>query len=112
MRVYGKFLTPIAVESTSFGCFLTSYADFLRGSPRVPAPVSGAGTHDEPLRTSAWETRCFPECLEGEWGLPEVDNIGKADLGSQRLTVSRKTNAINPAQTSSRCPATLVALFS
>ena len=35
-----------------------SPADVLRGSSRVPAPltsVSGAGTRDEPQRTSAWE---------------------------------------------------------
>ena len=31
---------------------LASHADVLRGSSRVPA---GAGTRDEPLRTSAWE---------------------------------------------------------
>ena len=41
------------------------YADVLRGSSRVPAPLSGtrderilaplSGTRDEPLRTSAWE---------------------------------------------------------
>ena len=33
---------------------LASHADVLRGSSRVPAP-RGAGTRDEPLRTSAWE---------------------------------------------------------
>ena len=32
---------------------LASHADVLRGSSRVP--VCGAGTCDEPLRTSAWE---------------------------------------------------------
>ena len=32
---------------------LASHADVLRGSSRVPA--RGAGTRDEPLRTSAWE---------------------------------------------------------
>ena len=42
MRIYGVFLTPVTMESTSFGF--------------------------------------FRECLEGEWGLPEVDNTGKADL--------------------------------
>ena len=35
---------------------LASHADVLRGSSRVPAP-RGAGTRDEPLRTSAWEAR-------------------------------------------------------
>ena len=37
---------------------LASHADVLRGSPRVPVPittVSGTGMRDEPLRTSAWE---------------------------------------------------------
>ena len=42
-----------------FGCpglvILASHADVLRGSSRVPAPISRAGTRDEPLRTSAWE---------------------------------------------------------
>ena len=34
---------------------LASHEDVLRGSSRVPAPdVPGAGTRDEPLRTSAW----------------------------------------------------------
>ena len=42
VRIYGLFLTPVKVESTSFGF--------------------------------------FRECLEGEWGLPEVNNTGKADL--------------------------------
>ena len=37
-------------------CKVTSYADVLRGSSRVPAPdVRGVGTRDEPLRTSPWE---------------------------------------------------------
>ena len=35
---------------------IASHADVLRGSSRVPAP-RGAGTLDEPLRTSAWEAR-------------------------------------------------------
>ena len=30
--------------------WLASHADVLRGSSRVPAPVSGAGTRDEALR--------------------------------------------------------------
>ena len=35
---------------------VASQADVLRGSSRVPAPLtSGSGTRDEPLRTSAWE---------------------------------------------------------
>ena len=38
---------------------LASYADVLRGSSRVPAP-RGAGTRDEPLRTSAWEAMNHP----------------------------------------------------
>ena len=33
---------------------IASHADVLRGSSRVPAP-RGAGTRDEPLRTSSWE---------------------------------------------------------
>ena len=41
-RIYGLFLTPVTVESTSFG--------FLR------------------------------KRLEGEWGLPEVNDTGKADF--------------------------------
>ena len=48
---------------------LASHADVLRGSSRVPAPISRAGTRDEPLRTSAWEAivilapPCFPVLL-------------------------------------------------
>ena len=42
-----------------FGCpglvILASHADVLRGSSCVPAPISRAGTRDEPLRTSVWE---------------------------------------------------------
>ena len=34
---------------------LASHADVLRGSSRVPGPLSEAGTRDEPLRTSPWE---------------------------------------------------------
>ena len=39
---------------------IASHAEVLRASSRVPAPrtsadVRGAGTRDEPLRTSAWE---------------------------------------------------------
>ena len=37
--------------------FLASHAEVLRGSSRVP--VSGAGTRDEPLRTSSWEAIYF-----------------------------------------------------
>ena len=37
-----------------FGCrglvILASQADVLRGSSRVPAPISRAGTRDEPVR--------------------------------------------------------------
>ena len=29
----------------------------------VSADVCGAGTHDEPLRTSAWEAICLADCL-------------------------------------------------
>ena len=29
----------------------------------VSADVRGAGTHDEPLRTSAWEATIFYECI-------------------------------------------------
>ena len=38
---------------------LTSHADILRGSSRVPAP-RGVVTRDEPLRTSAWEATLSP----------------------------------------------------
>ena len=34
---------------------IASHADVSRASSRVPAPLTGAGTRDEPLRTSAWE---------------------------------------------------------
>ena len=34
---------------------IASHADVLRGSSRVPVLLIGAGTRDEPLRTSAWE---------------------------------------------------------
>ena len=34
---------------------IASHADVLRDSSRVPALLIGAGTRDEPLRTSAWE---------------------------------------------------------
>ena len=34
---------------------IASHADVLRGSSRVSALLIGAGTRDEPLRTSAWE---------------------------------------------------------
>ena len=33
----------------------------IGGSSRVPAPLSGVGTRDEPLRTSAWEARGLVE---------------------------------------------------
>ena len=49
----------IAIHDRRSGKFqrtIASHADVLRGSPRVPALLtSGAGTRDEPLRTSAWE---------------------------------------------------------
>ena len=38
--------------------YIASHADVLRGSSLVPAP-RGAGTHDEPLRTSAWEVTLY-----------------------------------------------------
>ena len=43
------------LQKSYMGTFnkLASHADVLRGSSRVP--VRGAGTRDEPLRTSAWE---------------------------------------------------------
>ena len=44
------------------GFLLASHADVLRGSSRVPAP-RGAGTRDEPIRTSAWEARFLPNSL-------------------------------------------------
>ena len=44
---------------------LASPADVLRGSSRVRAP-RGAGTRDEPLRTSAWEAIVDPVS-----GMPE-----------------------------------------
>ena len=34
---------------------VASHGDVLRGSSRVPASLSGPGTRDEPLRTSAWD---------------------------------------------------------
>ena len=50
---------------------IASHADVLRGSSRVPAPRTGAGTRDKPIRTSAWEanrtsrlfhTSCYKPC--------------------------------------------------
>ena len=38
---------------------VVSHADVLRGSSRV----SGAGTREEPLRTSAWEARGEDLCI-------------------------------------------------
>ena len=43
------------------GSTVASHADVLRGSSRVPAP-RGAGTRDEPLRTSAGEARSTIDC--------------------------------------------------
>ena len=44
----------------AFGNFVSSHGDVLRGSSRVPTPrTSGAGTRDEPLRTSSWEASNF-----------------------------------------------------
>ena len=49
-------------------CLVAFHADVLRGSSRVPTPrtldkcsplIGGAGTRDEPLRTSAWEATCL-----------------------------------------------------
>ena len=50
------FLTGIFIAITD-QYNIASHADVLRGSLRVPAPLTsaGAGTRDEPLRTSAWE---------------------------------------------------------
>ena len=39
---------------------LPSHADILRGFVTRSCPTSGAGTRDEPLRTSAWEARDAP----------------------------------------------------
>ena len=48
-------------------CLVASHEDVLRVSSPVPAPRTldkcslsgGAGTRDEPLRTSAWEATCL-----------------------------------------------------
>ena len=45
------FRCNIRERKREFGKNLASHADVLRGSSRVPAP-RGAGTRDEPLRTS------------------------------------------------------------
>ena len=57
MAYESHVLTLLNKFSTKNWECLASHADVLRGSSRVPR---GAGTHDEPLRTSAWEAR---ECL-------------------------------------------------
>ena len=54
---------------------VASHADVLRGSSRVPAPpmsehlskVRGAGTRDEPLRTSAWEATRHATTPKKNW---------------------------------------------
>ena len=46
------FIAPLC---QSFSFFVASHTAVLRGSSRVPAQLSGAGTRDEPVRTSAWE---------------------------------------------------------
>ena len=43
------------------GSTVASHADVLRGSARAPAQ-RGAGTRDEPLRTSAGEARSTIDC--------------------------------------------------
>ena len=46
----------------AFGNFVAYHADVLRGSSLVPATdVRGAGTRDEPLRTSAREASNFAD---------------------------------------------------
>ena len=51
------FIHPSAIEVIKARTVVASHADVLnRGSSRVPGP-RGAGTRDEPLRTSAWEAR-------------------------------------------------------
>ena len=54
---------------------LASHADVLRGSSRVPAPVRGAGTRDEPLRTSAWEAIESIPCEQ--WLLPWTNHCSQ-----------------------------------
>ena len=54
---------------------VASHADVLRGSSRVPAPplsehlskVRGAGTGDEPLRTSAWKATRHATIPKKNW---------------------------------------------
>ena len=44
--------------------WLASHPDVLRGSSRV----RGAGTRDEPLRSSAWEANNRPRAIIGQRG--------------------------------------------
>ena len=48
--VSSRFISMCALSQSP----LASHADVFKGSSRVP---SGAGTRDEPLRTSAWEAK-------------------------------------------------------
>ena len=68
---YAPYLKK-GVVTLLIGHLLASHADVFRGSSRVPAPLtfSGAGTRDEPLRTSAWEASYpYPQvaCVAGAW---------------------------------------------
>ena len=64
---------------------LASHADVLRGSSRVPR---GAGTRDEPLRTSAWEATGMQASAHFlPWPLPWLPDSDPWSLSNHRQNV-------------------------
>ena len=68
---------------------LASDADVLRGLSRIPAPL-GAGTRDEPQRTSAWEATVKEAYVES------VLIVGYVNEGKSARRMGRKHLATCP----------------
>ena len=61
----------------------------------LKSAVRGAGTRDEPLRTSAWEAMFFPVKVPGEFNFNSTNqNIQAPDVYSQNH-VNTQVNEVN-----------------